>query len=177
MFSLRVGVDNFSDDIALMLGEQRRPGKFWKICWKYISPLILLVMRIFDSFRRKEPWHICLCLSLFNLTVYNCLFVVILSRSNTWWLYISIMGTYTWMGRGNRLSWLAAIHLHRGNLPPWHMECTMRGEDKPLLIDSGWIISSSSSSPHLDYQTSTPTPQRMGSTPWRTSPIIDALWQ
>ena len=37
-----LGMDNFCDDIALMLGEKRRPGKFWQICWKYISPLILL---------------------------------------------------------------------------------------------------------------------------------------
>jgi hypothetical protein len=29
-----------------MLGEQRRPGKFWKICWQYISPVILLVIII-----------------------------------------------------------------------------------------------------------------------------------
>lgn len=43
---LCVGVDNLCDDIALMLGEERRPGKFWRICWKYISPLILVVMRI-----------------------------------------------------------------------------------------------------------------------------------
>lgn len=39
-----LGVENFSDDIAIMLGEERRPGKFWKICWQYISPLILVVI-------------------------------------------------------------------------------------------------------------------------------------
>ncbi len=38
-------MDNFCDDIAIMLGEERRPNKFWQICWKYISPLILLVTR------------------------------------------------------------------------------------------------------------------------------------
>ena len=41
-----VGVDNFCDDIALMLGESHRPGKFWRICWQYISPLILVVIII-----------------------------------------------------------------------------------------------------------------------------------
>jgi len=39
-----IGVDNFFNDIAIMLGEKRRPNKFWIICWKYISPLILLVI-------------------------------------------------------------------------------------------------------------------------------------
>ena len=41
-----LGVDNFCDDIALMLGESHRPGKFWRICWQYISPLILVVIII-----------------------------------------------------------------------------------------------------------------------------------
>jgi hypothetical protein len=44
-FDNPLGLDNFCDDIALMLGEERRPSKFWQICWKYISPLILLVIR------------------------------------------------------------------------------------------------------------------------------------
>lgn len=35
------GVDNFSADIEEMIGE--RPGIFWQICWKYISPVFLLV--------------------------------------------------------------------------------------------------------------------------------------
>jgi hypothetical protein len=39
-----IGVDNFCDDIAIMLDEERRPNKFCLICWKYISPLILLVI-------------------------------------------------------------------------------------------------------------------------------------
>ncbi|UJR10480.1 hypothetical protein I4U23_014684 [Adineta vaga] len=43
------GMDNFCDDIAIMLGEERRPSKFWQICWKYISPLILLFTIIFSS--------------------------------------------------------------------------------------------------------------------------------
>lgn len=48
------GVDNFSDDIAIMLGEERRPGKFWKICWQYISPLILLFTIVFSSLLYQE---------------------------------------------------------------------------------------------------------------------------
>ncbi len=44
-FFFNIGMDNFCDDIAIMLGEERRPNKFWQICWKYISPLILLVTR------------------------------------------------------------------------------------------------------------------------------------
>lgn len=42
-----VGVENICDDIAIMLGEDHRPGKFWKICWQYISPLILVVINNF----------------------------------------------------------------------------------------------------------------------------------
>ncbi|CAL4063494.1 unnamed protein product, partial [Meganyctiphanes norvegica] len=32
----------FSDDIELMTGQ--RPGAFWLICWKYISPLVMLTI-------------------------------------------------------------------------------------------------------------------------------------
>lgn len=37
-------MNNFCDDIAIMLGEERRPSIFWQICWKYISPAILIVI-------------------------------------------------------------------------------------------------------------------------------------
>ncbi|XP_061738628.1 sodium-dependent neutral amino acid transporter B(0)AT3-like [Nerophis ophidion] len=33
---------NFSDDIYLMIG--RRPHLYWQICWRFISPLMLLVV-------------------------------------------------------------------------------------------------------------------------------------
>ncbi|XP_073971535.1 serotonin transporter [Rhodnius prolixus] len=36
------GVDRFSSDIELMLGQ--RPGLFWRLCWAYISPIFLLVI-------------------------------------------------------------------------------------------------------------------------------------
>ncbi|KAF5299704.1 hypothetical protein FQA39_LY11499 [Lamprigera yunnana] len=35
------GTDNFVKDIEKMLGY--KPGWFWRICWKYISPVFLLV--------------------------------------------------------------------------------------------------------------------------------------
>ncbi|CAF1409947.1 unnamed protein product [Adineta steineri] len=63
------GMDNFCDDIALMLGEERRPNKFWQICWKYISPLILLFTIVFSSLFYQEvtlddytypPWALAL---------------------------------------------------------------------------------------------------------------------
>lgn len=43
------GVERFSDDIKSMLGF--RPGIFWRICWKFLSPAILLflfVMSLID---------------------------------------------------------------------------------------------------------------------------------
>lgn len=33
-------VDRFADDIELMTGN--RPGLYWLICWKYLSPLAML---------------------------------------------------------------------------------------------------------------------------------------
>uniref|UniRef100_A0A8C6TI36 Transporter n=1 Tax=Neogobius melanostomus TaxID=47308 RepID=A0A8C6TI36_9GOBI len=35
------GVDRFSDDIEQMMGF--RPGLYWRLCWKYVSPIFLLV--------------------------------------------------------------------------------------------------------------------------------------
>lgn len=42
------GTDNFARDIEKMLGH--RPGIFWRVCWKYISPFFLLVSEIFFFF-------------------------------------------------------------------------------------------------------------------------------
>ncbi|KAI1894087.1 hypothetical protein AGOR_G00112220 [Albula goreensis] len=36
------GVDRFSDDIQEMIGQ--RPGLYWRICWKFVSPCFLLFM-------------------------------------------------------------------------------------------------------------------------------------
>ncbi|ESO08385.1 hypothetical protein HELRODRAFT_74696, partial [Helobdella robusta] len=38
------GVERFADDINSMLGY--KPGVYWKICWKYVSPLFLLLIII-----------------------------------------------------------------------------------------------------------------------------------
>ena len=35
------GLKNFSEDVYAMLGH--RPGLYWKICWKFISPTFLAV--------------------------------------------------------------------------------------------------------------------------------------
>lgn len=40
------GVDNFSSDVEMMIGQ--RPGLYWRICWRYISPIFLLVIFIFS---------------------------------------------------------------------------------------------------------------------------------
>uniref|UniRef100_A0A8C6TGN1 Transporter n=1 Tax=Neogobius melanostomus TaxID=47308 RepID=A0A8C6TGN1_9GOBI len=38
------GVDRFSDDIEQMMGF--RPGLYWRLCWKYVSPIFLLFVVI-----------------------------------------------------------------------------------------------------------------------------------
>lgn len=35
------GVDRFSDDIERMMGF--KPGLYWRLCWKFVSPAFLLV--------------------------------------------------------------------------------------------------------------------------------------
>lgn len=46
------GVDNFSNDVESMLGQ--RPGLYWRVCWKYISPVFLLVICIFSLLGYEE---------------------------------------------------------------------------------------------------------------------------
>lgn len=46
------GVDNFSNDIKQMLGK--RPGIYWRFCWKYISPAFLLVVCIFSFLGHED---------------------------------------------------------------------------------------------------------------------------
>ena len=77
-----IGVDNLCDDISIMLGENRRPGKFWKICWQYVSPLILVVINLVLNLLIHEIFdtYVNVCLVLL---VHNYFLIVILSRSNT----------------------------------------------------------------------------------------------
>lgn len=35
------GVDRFSEDIQRMMGF--KPGLYWRLCWKFVSPVFLLV--------------------------------------------------------------------------------------------------------------------------------------
>ncbi|XP_020788260.2 sodium-dependent neutral amino acid transporter B(0)AT1-like [Boleophthalmus pectinirostris] len=39
------GVDRFNEDIKFMIGN--KPGLFWQVTWRFISPLIILVILIF----------------------------------------------------------------------------------------------------------------------------------
>ncbi|KAJ8959470.1 hypothetical protein NQ318_022167 [Aromia moschata] len=46
------GTDNFARDIEKMIGH--RPGIFWRICWKYISPLFILIIFVFSLLSHEE---------------------------------------------------------------------------------------------------------------------------
>ncbi|MBN3299939.1 SC6A3 protein, partial [Amia calva] len=48
------GVDRFSDDIKEMIGH--RPGLYWRLCWKFVSPCFLLFM-VVVSFATFNPPH------------------------------------------------------------------------------------------------------------------------
>ncbi|KAL3856698.1 hypothetical protein ACJMK2_011422 [Sinanodonta woodiana] len=47
------GVERFSHDIQSMLGFY--PGLFWRICWKYISPIFLLSLFILSIINPAKP--------------------------------------------------------------------------------------------------------------------------
>jgi len=40
------GVSRFCDDVEQMIGSQ--PSMFWRVCWKFISPLFLFIILIFS---------------------------------------------------------------------------------------------------------------------------------
>ena len=40
---------SFADDIKYMTGK--KPWRLWLICWKYISPVIILILLIADIYR------------------------------------------------------------------------------------------------------------------------------
>ncbi|GJQ70886.1 hypothetical protein Trydic_g803 [Trypoxylus dichotomus] len=46
------GTENFARDIEKMIGH--RPGLFWRMCWKYISPIFILVIFIFSLRNHAE---------------------------------------------------------------------------------------------------------------------------
>ncbi|CAH1963096.1 unnamed protein product [Acanthoscelides obtectus] len=46
------GTENFARDIEKMIGH--RPGLFWRICWKYISPVFILIIFIFSLLSHEE---------------------------------------------------------------------------------------------------------------------------
>ena len=35
------GINKFTNNVCMMLGKQ--PGKYWVICWRYVSPLVITV--------------------------------------------------------------------------------------------------------------------------------------
>uniref|UniRef100_A0A4W3JNB1 Transporter n=1 Tax=Callorhinchus milii TaxID=7868 RepID=A0A4W3JNB1_CALMI len=41
------GVDRFSNDIEKMIGK--RPGLYWRLCWKFVSPCFLLVSPVHST--------------------------------------------------------------------------------------------------------------------------------
>ncbi|GFT53414.1 sodium-dependent serotonin transporter [Nephila pilipes] len=46
------GAERFSDQVKEMLGF--RPGIFWRVCWKYISPIFILCIFIFAIVQYKD---------------------------------------------------------------------------------------------------------------------------
>ncbi|XP_044268893.1 sodium-dependent serotonin transporter-like [Tribolium madens] len=46
------GTDNFARDIEKMIGH--KPGIFWRMCWKYISPVFLLTIFIFSLLSHEQ---------------------------------------------------------------------------------------------------------------------------
>ncbi|KAJ8919805.1 hypothetical protein NQ315_006334 [Exocentrus adspersus] len=46
------GTDNFARDIEKMIGH--RPGLFWRICWKYISPVFILIIFVFSLLSHEQ---------------------------------------------------------------------------------------------------------------------------
>lgn len=61
------GTDNFARDIEKMIGQ--KPGLFWRICWKYISPVFILV-----SITKNKMSRIKISISHRKHLVFNKLF-------------------------------------------------------------------------------------------------------
>lgn len=50
-----LGVDRFSEDIQQMMGF--KPGLYWRLCWKFVSPAFLLVSADSYSIMKRTPVH------------------------------------------------------------------------------------------------------------------------
>lgn len=55
MFTSLPGVDRFSEDIQQMMGF--KPGLYWRLCWKFVSPAFLLVS--VDNYFIMERMLVC----------------------------------------------------------------------------------------------------------------------
>ena len=75
VFGYLYGMDRFSEDVALMIGH--RPNWYWRITWRYMSPMFLLFMGIIWILNKAkeqgpEPyWAVSLgwCISLSTILV------------------------------------------------------------------------------------------------------------
>jgi hypothetical protein len=110
------GIDNFCDDIALMLGEERRPKILEIYFTTYTSCNYILSLIIHEISFLHMPF-----------TVYNYIFFSILSRCYIRWLHISIMGTCTWLvSSSSNMSWLTSLYIFCWNMSSWDVECMFR---------------------------------------------------
>jgi hypothetical protein len=41
VFITYLGLERFSEDVQAMLGT--KPGMYWRICWKFVSPSFIIV--------------------------------------------------------------------------------------------------------------------------------------
>jgi len=51
MFHLCAGIDRFSRDIKEMVGFS--PGIYWRVCWKFVAPLFLMVYVNMKTYKMK----------------------------------------------------------------------------------------------------------------------------
>ncbi|CAF0774988.1 unnamed protein product [Didymodactylos carnosus] len=119
------GVDNFCDDIAIMLGEERRPGKFWKICWKWLTILFssLFYQQVtLDEYKYPEWAH-----ALGWLVVIICLFPI------PFFFILEICRRGTWTIIKER----SQPHKKWGPLKPEHRELSSRYSSTNLAQSNG----------------------------------------
>nr|KAG5700325.1 hypothetical protein BaRGS_002671 [Batillaria attramentaria] len=49
------GFEDFWGDVVMMVGE--KPKMYWLVCWKYLSPLVMAVVILFNIIYYKEPTY------------------------------------------------------------------------------------------------------------------------